>query len=317
MLHLDYGRAEGQWVPNRHGGRENLDAVAFLRRFNDAVHREYPDALTIAEEATAWPRVTAPTRVGGLGFDLKWDMGWMHDTLRYLGRDAMHRRFHHHELTFRRIYAYHEKFVLPLSHDEVVYGKGSLLRKMPGDVWQKYANLRLLYAYMFATPGKPLLFMGAELGQWHEWNHDSSVDWHLQGEPLPAGVTHLLAQLNRIRGETPALHAFDFDPAGFDWIDANDSEQSTLSFLRHAPDRSRSVAAVFNFTPVPRAEYRVGVPEPGYYVEILNSDSHLFGGSNVGSGGGAASEAVPAHGFDQSLRLTIPPLGCLFLKKRS
>jgi 1,4-alpha-glucan branching enzyme len=242
MLHLDFGRAEGQWVPNRHGGRENLDAVSFLRRLNDAVHREYPDALTIAEEATAWPRVTAPTRVGGLGFDLKWDMGWMHDTLRYLGRDATHRRFHHHELTFRRMYAYSERYLLALSHDEVVYGKGSLLTRMPGDEWQKFANLRLLLSYMLATPGKKLVFMGGEFGQRSEWNHDSSLDWHQAGALLPQGVQLLVRDLNRVYAENPALYTRDHDPEGFDWIDANDSRQSTLfraSLARERRDPGR------------------------------------------------------------------------------
>jgi 1,4-alpha-glucan branching enzyme len=242
-------------------------------------------------------------------------MGWMHDTLHYMQLEPVHRKYHHNELTFRRVYAYHEKFVLPLSHDEVVYGKGSLLRKMPGDVWQKYANLRLLFAYMFATPGKPLLFMGGELGQWNEWNHDSSVDWHLMAEPLPAGVAHLLTQLNRIRSETPALSALDFDPAGFDWIDANDSEQSTLSFLRYAPDRSRTVAAVFNFTPVPRHNYRLGVPDDGRWEEVINTDAKEFGGSGQGNLGGVDATPVGSHGRPFSLNLTLPPLAAVWLRR--
>jgi len=315
MLYLDYGRSHGQWLPNNYGGRENLEAVDFLRHLNGVIHRQRPDVITIAEESTAWPRVSGPAHLGGLGFDLKWDMGWMHDTLHYMQLEPVHRKFHHNELTFRRVYAYHEKFVLPLSHDEVVYGKGSLLRKMPGDVWQKYANLRLLYAYMFATPGKPLLFMGAELGQWNEWNHDSSVDWHLAAEPLPAGVGHLLTQLNRIRRESPALHALDFDPAGFDWIDANDSEQSTLSFLRHAPDHARSIAAVFNFTPVPRHNYRVGVPDDGRWEEVINTDAKEFGGSGQGNQGGVTAAPVPSHGRPYSLNLTLPPLAALWLRR--
>jgi 1,4-alpha-glucan branching enzyme len=315
MLYLDYGRSHGQWLPNAYGGRENLEAVDFLKHLNGVIHRQRPDVLTIAEESTAWPRVSGPAHLGGLGFDLKWDMGWMHDTLHYMQLEPVHRKYHHNELTFRRVYAYHEKFVLPLSHDEVVYGKGSLLRKMPGDVWQKYANLRLLFAYMFATPGKPLLFMGGELGQWNEWNHDSSVDWHLMAEPLPAGVAHLLAQLNRIRSETPALCALDFDPAGFDWIDANDSEQSTLSFLRYAPDRSRTVAAVFNFTPVPRHNYRLGVPEDGRWEEVLNTDAKEFGGSGQGNLGGIDATPVGSHGRPFSLNLTLPPLAAVWLRR--
>jgi 1,4-alpha-glucan branching enzyme len=315
MLYLDYGRGHGQWLPNAYGGRENLEAVDFLKHLNGVIHRQRPDVLTIAEESTAWPRVSGPSHLGGLGFDLKWDMGWMHDTLHYMQLEPVHRKYHHNELTFRRIYAYHEKFVLPLSHDEVVYGKGSLLRKMPGDVWQKYANLRLLFAYMFSTPGKPLVFMGGELGQWSEWNHDSSVDWHLMADALPAGISHLLAQLNRVRRETPALYALDFDPAGFDWIDANDSEQSTLSFLRHAPDRSRSVAAVFNFTPVPRHNYRVGVPDDGRWEELINTDAKEFGGSGQGNLGGVEAAPVGAHGRPYSLNLTLPPLAAVWLRR--
>jgi 1,4-alpha-glucan branching enzyme len=315
MLYLDYGRHEGQWLPNPHGGRENLDAVDFLRHLNGVIHRQHPDVLTIAEESTAWPRVTGPSHLGGLDFSLKWDMGWMHDTLHFMQLEPVHRKFHHHELTFRRVYAYHERFVLPLSHDEVVYGKGSLLRKMPGDVWQKYANLRLLFTYMFAIPGKPLMFMGGELGQWSEWNHDSSLDWHLQNEHLPAGITHLLSQLNRVKNETSALHALDFDPQGFDWIDANDSEQSTLSFLRHGSDRSRSVAAVFNFTPVPRHNYRVGVPGDGRWEEIINTDAKEFGGSGQGNQGGVEAAPVGAHGRPFSLNLTLPPLGAVLLRR--
>jgi len=315
MLYLDYGRQHGQWLPNAYGGRENLEAVEFLRHLNGAIHAQHHDVLTIAEESTAWPRVTGPAHLGGLGFDMKWDMGWMHDTLHFMQLEPIHRKFHHNELTFRRVYAYHERFVLPLSHDEVVYGKGSLLRKMPGDPWQRYANLRLLFAYMFATPGKPLLFMGGELGQWNEWNHDSSVDWHLESEHLSAGVVHLLSQLNRAKRESPALHELDFDAAGFDWIDANDSEQSTLAFLRHAPDRSRSVAAVFNFTPVPRHNYRVGVSGDGFWEELVNTDAREFGGSGQGNLGGVEAAPVGAHGRPYSLNLTLPPLGALLLRR--
>jgi 1,4-alpha-glucan branching enzyme len=316
MLYLDYGRKAGEWLPNKYGGRENLEAVDFLRHLNGTIHAQHRDVLTIAEESTAWPRVTGPAHLGGLGFDLKWDMGWMHDTLHYMQLEPVHRKFHHNELTFRRIYAYHERFVLPLSHDEVVYGKGSLLRKMPGDIWQKYANLRLLFAYMFSISGKPLMFMGGELGQWTEWNHDSSVDWHLQHEHFPAGMMRLLEQLNRVKRETPALHACDFDPSGFDWIDANDSEQSTLSFLRFAEGDKRTVAAVFNFTPVPRHNYRVGVPGDGFWEEILNTDAKEFGGSGQGNQGGLETAPVGSHGRPFSLNLTLPPLGGVFLRRQ-
>jgi 1,4-alpha-glucan branching enzyme len=317
MLYLDYGRKAGEWLPNKYGGRENLEAVDFLRHLNGTIHAQHRDVLTIAEESTAWPRVTGPEHLGGLGFDLKWDMGWMHDTLHYMQLEPVHRKFHHNELTFRRVYAYHERFVLPLSHDEVVYGKGSLLRKMPGDTWQKFANLRLLFAYMFSIPGKPLMFMGGEIGQWNEWNHDSSVDWHLEHEHLSAGMKRLLEQLNRVKRETPALHALDFDPRGFDWIDANDSEQSTLSFLRFDPDGDRSVAAVFNFTPVERHNYRVGVPGDGFWEEILNTDAKEFGGSGQGNQGGREAAPVGSHGRPFSLNLTLPPLGGVFLRRRA
>jgi 1,4-alpha-glucan branching enzyme len=315
MLHLDYGRAEGQWVPNRHGGRENLEAVAFLKRLNDAVHREYPDALTIAEEATAWPRVTGPTRQGGLGFDLKWDMGWMHDTLRYLAREPMHRRYHHDELTFRRMYAYSERYLLSLSHDEVVYGKGSLLSRMPGDEWQKFANLRLLFAYMLATPGKKLLFMGGEFGQHREWNHDAALDWQQSTTPLSQGVQHLVRDLNRVYVENPALYARDHEPDGFDWIDANDSRQSTLSFLRRSGEPDECIVGVFNFTPEPRYDFRIGVEGPGYWHELINTDAKVYGGSGLGNKGGVYAEAISSHGRSDSVSLTLPPLGALLLSR--
>jgi 1,4-alpha-glucan branching enzyme len=315
MLHLDYGRAEGQWVPNRQGGRENLDAVAFLKRLNEAVHREYPDALTIAEEATAWPRVTGPTRQGGLGFDLKWDMGWMHDTLRYLARDPMHRRYHHDELTFRRMYAYSERYLLALSHDEVVYGKGSLLSRMPGDEWQRYANLRLLFAYMLATPGKKLLFMGGEFGQQREWNHDASIDWQQSTTPLSQGVQHLVRDLNRVYVENPALYARDYESEGFDWIDANDSRQSTLSFLRRSGEPDECIVGLFNFTPEPRYDFRIGVDGAGYWHELINSDAKLYGGSGLGNQGGVYAEPISSHGRPYSLSLTLPPLAALLLTR--
>ncbi len=315
MLYLDYGRQHGQWLPNPYGGRENLEAVEFLKHMNGVIQRQHPDVLTIAEESTAWPRVTGPSHLGGLGFSMKWDMGWMHDTLHFLQLEPEHRKFHHGELTFRRVYAYHERYVLPLSHDEVVYGKGSLLRKMPGDPWQRFANLRLLFAYMFAVPGKPLMFMGGELGQWSEWNHDSSLEWHLENEPFSLGVSRLISQLNRVKRETPALHEVDFDAQGFDWIDANDSEQSTLAFLRYGTDRARSVAAVFNFTTAPRHDYRLGVPGDGRWEELINTDAKEFGGSGHGNQGGADATPVGAHGRPFSLNLTLPPLGAVLLRR--
>jgi 1,4-alpha-glucan branching enzyme len=315
MLYLDYGRRQGEWLPNAHGGRENLEAVAFLQHLNATIEREYPDVLTIAEESTAWPRVTGPLHLGGLGFDLKWDMGWMHDTLRFMQNEPVHRKYHHGELTFRRLYAYSERYVLPLSHDEVVHGKGSLLGRMPGDPWQRYANLRLLLAYMYAIPGKPLLFMGGELAQSSEWNHDSSIDWHLLAEHFPSGNMRLVGELNRVLRENAALYALDFDPAGFDWIDANDSEQSTLSFLRHEPSRERSLAAVFNFTPVPRHNYRIGVPSAGVWEELLNTDAKEFGGSGQGNHGAVTAAPVASHGRPLSLNLTLPPLGAVFLRR--
>jgi len=315
MLYLDYGRADGQWSPNRHGGRENLEAVAFLRRFNDAVHREYPDALTIAEEATAWPRVTAPTRFGGLGFDLKWDMGWMHDTLRYLARDPLQRRFHHHELTFRRMYAYSERYLLALSHDEVVHGKGSLLARMPGDEWQKFANLRLLLAYLLATPGKKLLFMGGEFGQKSEWNHDTSLEWHQAGSSLAQGVQLLVRDLNRVYVDNPALYARDHDPEGFEWLDANDNRQCTLSFVRRSSSADETLVAIFNFTPDVRHDFRLGVDHDGFWHELINTDAKIYGGSGQGNQGGVEAEAVGYHGRPYSVRLTLPPLGALLLSR--
>ncbi len=313
MLYLDYGRSGGQWVPNAHGGRESLEAVEFLKHLSGVVHHQHPDVLTIAEESTAWPRVTGPQHLGGLGFSMKWDMGWMHDTLRYMQNDPIHRKFHHNELTFRHVYAYSERYVLPLSHDEVVYGKGSLLGRMPGDDWQKYANLRLLLAYMYAIPGKPLLFMGGEIGQRSEWNHDSSIDWHLLGEHLPQGVFALTQQLNRVLRENPALHALDFDPRGFEWIDANDAEQSTLSFLRSGGEGARRLACVFNFTPVPRHNFRIGVPSSGFWQELINTDAREFAGSGQGNQGGLNAAPVPCHGRPYSLNLTLPPLAAVFL----
>ena len=314
MLYRDYSRKAGEWIPNEYGGRENLEAVSLLREMNAAVYKDFPDTQTIAEESTAWPLVSRPTYVGGLGFGLKWDMGFMHDTLKYLGHEPVHRKYHHNELTFRAIYAFHENFVLPLSHDEVVHGKGSLLGRMPGDEWQRFANLRLLYGYMFALPGKKLLFMGGEFGQVSEWNHDASLEWWVTQFPVHSGVQNLVQDLNRKYREEPGLHRKDTDPSGFEWIAGNDSEQSVLSFLRKGDDGDAPMVVVCNFTPVPREKYRVGVPVGGKYVELLNTDGHYYGGTDVGNGGTVVAEDVPWHGRSHSLLLTLPPLAALWLK---
>lgn len=314
MLYLDYSRKKGEWIPNVFGGRENLDAIDFLRRFNSEVYNRHPDTQTIAEESTAWPMVSRPTYVGGLGFGLKWDMGWMHDTLGYIGHDPVHRKYHHNELTFRMIYAFHENFVLPLSYDEVVHGKGSLLGRMPGDLWQKFANLRLLFGYMYAQPGKKLLFMGGEIAQWSEWAHDESLEWHLLEFPLHQQMQHWVSDLNGHYRNERALHELDCDPSGFEWIDGSDSQQSTLTFIRKSRNSEEIVLVVCNFTPVPRYNYRVGVPRGGYWKEILNSDSKTYGGTDFGNLGGTESESIAAHGRDMSVNLIIPPLSTLFLK---
>ncbi len=313
MLYLDYSRKEGEWVPNAFGGRENLDAIAFLRRCNEEVYRRYPDTQTIAEESTAWPMVSRPTYVGGLGFGLKWDMGWMHDTLDYMSRDPVHRKFHHNQLTFRQLYAFHENFVLPLSHDEVVHGKGSLLGRMPGDDWQKFANLRLLLAYMWAQPGKKLLFMGGEIGQWREWHHDESLDWHLLQYAPHEGVRRLVSDVNRVYRSEPALHERDCDPAGFEWVDCADWQGSALAFLRKGKG-SNAVLVACNFTPVPRIGYRIGVPFGGTWRELVNTDGKEYGGSGMGNFGGVVAEAIPTHGRPFSLNLVMPPLAAVFLK---
>jgi 1,4-alpha-glucan branching enzyme len=308
MLYLDYSREDGEWVPNEYGGRENLEAIAFLRRFNERVHAEFPGVLTIAEDSTAWPMVTRPTDVGGLGFDLKWDLGWMHDMLAYMAIDPIHRKENHGKLTFRGLYAFTENFILPLSHDEVVYGKGSLLAKMPGDTWQKFANLRLLLGTMYAQPGKKLLFMGDEFGQWREWNHDTSLDWHLLSEPMHRGLRRWVRDLNTLYRGEPALHELDCHPDGFAWVDCNDAEQSVLSLLRKGRSTGDVVLVVCNFTPVPRHNYRVGVPRGGHWAEILNGDATLYGGSGQGNIGGVATTPVYWHGQPQSLNITLPPL---------
>ncbi len=314
MLYLDYSRNAGEWIPNQYGGRENLEAIAFIRRLNEVLHTRHPGALTIAEESTAWPAVSRPTYVGGLGFDLKWNMGWMNDTLRYMSEDPIHRQYHHNELTFSMIYAFHENFVLPLSHDEVVHGKRALLEKMPGDDWQKFANLRLLFSYMYAHPGKKLLFMGGELGQRGEFWEGGSVEWALEDSPPHRGIQRLLADLNRLHAGERALHEVDFEWAGFEWIDASDAAASVLSFLRHAKNAEESVLAVCNFTPVVRENYRVGVPRAGFYREILNSDSKYYEGSDVGNSGGVQAEPVPWNDRPYSLKLRLPPLAAMYFK---
>jgi 1,4-alpha-glucan branching enzyme len=317
MLYLDYSRQEGDWIPNRFGGRENLEAITFLQELNRLTHGASEGTITVAEESTAWPGVSRPVHVGGLGFTYKWNMGWMHDMLEYTQLDPIHRRWRHNLVTFSALYMHTENFVLPFSHDEVVHGKRAMLEKMPGDAWRKHATLRALYGYMYAHPGKKLLFMGGEIGQWSEWNHDRSLDWDLLKDPAHAGLSRLIQDLNWHYHAEPALHECDFTPEGFRWIDCNDNENSVISLVRFARDRREFVVAVLNFTPVPRAAYRIGVPSSGWYVELLNSDSALYGGSNVGNLGGVQSELAPSHGFDQSVRLTLPPLGCLLLKRRS
>jgi 1,4-alpha-glucan branching enzyme len=314
MLYLDYSRKAGEWIPNRFGGRANLDAIDFLRRCNQEIYRVHPDVQTIAEESTAWPMVSRPTYVGGLGFGLKWDMGWMHDTLQYMAHDPVHRKYHHNEITFRQLYAFHENFVLPLSHDEAVHGKGSLLGRMPGDDWQKFANLRLLYAYMWAQPGKKLLFMGGEIAQWHEWRHDDSLDWHLLQFAPHDGVRRVVEDLNRLCRQEPALYERDCDPAGFEWVDCNDWPASVLSFLRRGRDEGDTVLVVCNFTPVPRPGYQIGVPFGGRWVEIINTDAHEYGGSGMGNLGGVEARSESAHGRPYSLLLSLPPLAAVFLK---
>jgi 1,4-alpha-glucan branching enzyme len=318
MLYLDYARKPGEWIPNVHGGNENLEAIAFLKRFNEAVYKHHPGVMTIAEESTAWPLVSRPTYVGGLGFLLKWNMGWMHDMLDYMALDPIHRSYHYNNLTFGLLYAFSENFVLPLSHDEVVHGKGSLLGKMPGDIWQKFANLRCLHVYMYGHPGKKLLFMGGEFGQWREWDHDRSLDWHLLNEgPHHRGLQGLVRDLNRLYRSQPALFEVDFEPRGFEWIDCHDWQGSIVSFLRRSKNPDDFVVVICNFTPVPRHGYRVGVPVGGDYVEVLNSDAAIYGGSNVGNVGMVTAQPIPEHGRPFSLVLTLPPLAGLILKPRA
>ena len=314
MLYLDYSRPYGEWLPNREGGRENLDAISLLKEANTMLHREFPGVMTCAEESTSWPDVSRPVYDGGLGFSMKWDMGWMNDTLRYLRREPVHRSHHQNELTFRMMYAFNENFVLPLSHDEVVHGKRSLISQMPGDPWQQFANLRLLYGYQYAMPGKKLLFMGGELAQWLEWNHDGEIDWALCGFDRHGGIRRLIGDLNRIYREEPALHEIDFAQEGFRWINCDDTENCTCSLIRLARGGDELLVFALNFTPVPREDYRIGVPRDGFYQEILNSDAGIYGGSNVGNLSGVYSENVESDGFKVSVSLTLPPLGFVVLK---
>jgi 1,4-alpha-glucan branching enzyme len=313
MLYLNYGRKDGEWIPNVHGGKENLGAILFLRELNEAVYRDHPDVQVIAEESTSWPMVSRPVYLGGLGFGLKWNMGWMHDTLDYFRQPPIYRRHHQDRLTFSIWYAFFENFVLALSHDEVVYGKGSLIGKMPGDAWQQFANLRLLFGYMWGHPGKKLVFMGGEFGQRREWTHEGALEWWVLQYPEHAGVQRWVADLNKLYREEPALHQVDFDAAGFEWIDCHDAEKSVLSFLRR-PRAGPPVLAVCNFTPVPRENYIIGVPQSGYWRELLNSDAMHYGGSGIGNLGGAEAAPAPAHGRFHSLSLTLPPLSAIFLK---
>jgi 1,4-alpha-glucan branching enzyme len=314
MLYLDYARKQGEWIPNRFGGRENLEAIDFLRALNQAVYREHPDVTMIAEESTAWPMVSRPADVGGLGFGLKWNMGWMHDSLEYMKQDPIHRRYHHGQLTFSLIYAFNENFVLPLSHDEVVYGKGSLVGKMPGDDWQQFANLRTLYGYMWAHPGKKLLFMGGEFGQRREWTHEGELEWWVAELPEHAGIKHLVRDLNRIYRREPALHRIDFSPDGFEWLDLNNADISVIAFLRKAPGHGAPLLVVCNFTPVPRPNYLVGVPSRGVWREILNTDAREYGGSGWGNLGGVESVPVSTQGRLESVNLNLPPLATVVLR---
>jgi 1,4-alpha-glucan branching enzyme len=317
MLYRDYSRKPGEWIPNIHGGRENLETIAFLKRMNEVIGKERPDAITLAEESTSFPAVSRPTYAGGLGFHFKWNMGWMHDTLKYMARDPVHRKHHQGEMTFGLIYAYTENFVLPISHDEVVHGKGSLLGKMPGDRWNKFANLRAYLGFMYGHPGKKLLFMGCEFAQVREWNHDRSLDWHLLDDPHHSGVQSLVRDLNHFYKGTPALHQRDFDAHGFEWIDHGDTTQSVLSFLRRGDDESTFVLVVCNFTPTVLSNYRLGVPQRGQYVERLNTDSYHYGGTNVGTPLGAATtEPYPWHGRPHSIRVTLPPLATVMFEWR-
>ncbi len=313
MLYLDYSRENGDWLPNIHGGNENLEAIEFIRELNTVTHAEHPGTMVIAEESTSWPQVTRPVWLGGLGFSMKWNMGWMHDSLQYMQQDPVYRHYHHDQLTFGLLYAFTENFMLPFSHDEVVHGKRSMLYKMPGDEWQQFANLRLLYSYMFTYPGKKLLFMGCEFAQGDEWNQDKSLEWYVLDYKLHQGVQQLVGDLNHLYRDNPVLYQYDFDAKGFEWVDCHDAAQSVLSYMRHADNES--VLVVLNFTPVPRTHYRIGVKEPGYYQEIFNSDSGLYGGTNIGNAGGVQSEPTPWMGQTHSIEITLPPLAAVVFKK--
>ncbi|NUO18303.1 1,4-alpha-glucan branching protein GlgB [bacterium] len=314
MLYLDYSRKHGEWIPNKYGGKENIDAIEFLKRLNHEVGTAFPGTISIAEESTSWPMVSRPPYIGGLGFRMKWDMGWMHDTLEYMRLDPIFRKYHHHLLTFRMLYAWTENFVLPLSHDEVVHGKGSLLNKMSGDMWQKFANLRLLYAYMWGMPGKKLLFMGGEFAQWREWNHDDSLDWNLLDFDSHAGMQRWIKDLNHLYASEPALHKIEFDQVGFEWIDCHDSDQSVFIFIRKGEEYDSQILVALNFTPVVRYDYKIGVPMAGHWHECLNSDAVSYWGSGVGNLGGVNTVDEPSHGHKHSIHLTIPPLGAVFLR---
>ena len=316
MLYLDYSRKEGQWLPNIHGGRENLEAIDFIKKFNELVHQQHPGAITFAEESTSWPLVSRPTYDGGLGFDFKWNMGWMNDTLAYFKEDSINRKYHHGKLTFSLMYAFSENFVLPLSHDEVVHGKRSLIDKMPGDVWQKFAGVRALFGYLYGHPGKKLLFMGSEFGQWIEWNHNRSLDWHLLGYDAHRQLQDYVRDLNRLYTSEPSLHQVDFEHTGFDWLDFHDAQGSTIAFMRKAKDEKDHLVFVLNFTPIPRSGYRVGVPEEVYYEEILNSDSSSYGGSNMGNYGGVMAEKREWSGWPCFIDVTLPPLAVVVFKPR-
>jgi 1,4-alpha-glucan branching enzyme len=317
MLYLDYSRQPGEWVPNQYGGRENLEAISFLQRMNEVVHTECPGVLTVAEESTAWPQVTRPPYMGGLGFSLKWNMGWMHDTLEYISKEPIHRRWHHNDLTFSLLYAFHENFVLPFSHDEVVHGKGSLLNKVPGDAWQQFATLRLLYAYMYGHPGKKLLFMGLDFGQGDEWTETKSIDWHLLQYPYQSGLQRCVADLHRVYRSNPALYEVDFEWQGFQWLESHDNENSVFAFLRRGHDMGQMLVVVCNFTPMPRIEYHVGVPTGGPWTEVLNTDSSLYAGGNIGNGGQVWATDEPWAGQPHCITLTIPPLGAVYLRPGS
>lgn len=314
MLYLDYSRKENEWIPNKYGGRENLEAIEFIKNLNSKIYEKFPGAITIAEESTAWPGVTLPVHLGGLGFLFKWNMGWMHDMLTFMSKDPVYRRYHMDKLTFALLYAFNENFILPLSHDEVVHGKASLLSKMPGDDWQKFANLRLLLGYMYGEPGKKMLFMGGEIGQWSEWNHDRSLDWHLLDYEMHAKLREYVKALNRLYSSEPAIYEVDFKAEGFEWIDFHDTDSTVISFVRRSKNSGDILLFIFNFTPVPKVNYRIGTPVPGYYRELLNSDAGCFGGSNTGLGGGVEADNEPCHGKPFSMKLVIPPLGMLVLK---